>query len=127
MESRAAYTINFERNRDGVLRALVAGVRSLPATIGYWEAILAEIAKARPTALIVLDELVGEELAASEWKQLVQAMVGRGLEGLPIAHVKPFSFDQISYCERYAKEAGLNARAFRREQEAVAWLRSPAE
>ena len=120
------FLIAFDEMEGGRLRAQVTGVRSVDATIGYWEAILAEIAKARPTALIVLDELVGEELAASEWKQLVQAMVGRGLEGLPIAHVKPFSFDQISYCERYAKEAGLNTRAFRREQEAVAWLRSPA-
>ena len=79
-----------------------------------------------PSGLLVLDELVGEELAASEWKCLVERMAGRGLEGVRIAHVKPFSFDQISYCERYARESGLDARTFRRESEAHDWLRAPA-
>jgi len=122
----APFAIHFSRCPDGVLRASVAGVRSLQATIAYWDAILTESGRERPTALMVLDDLVGEELAASEWKQLVQNVAGRGLEGIPIAHVKPFSFDQMSYCERYANEAGLIARTFRRKNDAIAWLQARA-
>lgn len=122
----AAISTTFERRQAGLLVTRVAGIRSLTATIAYWEAILAEIAKEAPRSLLVLDELVGEELAASEWKQLVLHVLGRGLEGVPIAHVKSFSFDQISYCERYANEYGLVARAFRHETEAEAWLRAQA-
>lgn len=120
------FTIEFQRVDDGVLRARVAGIRTVESTIGYWESILREVASGKPRGLLVLDQLVGEELAASEWKQLVLHVLGRGLEGVPIAHVKPFSFDQISYCERYANEYGLVARAFRRESEAEAWLQAQA-
>ena len=120
------FLIAFDEMEGGRLRAQVTGVRSVDATIGYWEAILARIAEARPAGLMVMDELVGEELSASEWKQLVTQMVGRGLEGIPLAHVKPFTFDQINYCEKYANDAGLEARAFRREADAVAWLRAHA-
>jgi hypothetical protein len=73
--------------------------------------------------LLVVVELVGEELAASEWKALVDGVAGRGLEGVQIAHAKPFALDQIDYCERYANEAGLQARTFRSVDEALAWLR----
>ena len=100
MKTGAAYTIHFERNRDGVLRALVAGVRSLPATIGYWEAILGEIAKGRPTALMVMDELVGEELAASEWKQLVEAMAGHDAP----EHTKLWAMVETPYAMLHAEE-----------------------
>lgn len=120
----SAFALDFSRTDDGLLCARVGGVRSVASTIAYWEGILAEVTRERPAGLIVLDELVGEELAASEWKKLVVHMAGRGLEGVPIAHVKAFAFDQISYCERYANEAGLQARAFRRESEARDWLRA---
>ena len=113
--------------RDGeVLEARVRGVRDLATTVAYWEAILERIAHAPVRKLLVVDELVGEELSASEWKTLVDSVAGRGLEGVAIAHAKPFAFDQINYCERYAREAGLQARAFRGEDEALAWLRAPA-
>ena len=119
--------VDFERTPDGVLRAEVAGLRSVASTIGYWEAILAQVREAKPTGLLVIDGLVGEELSASEWKTLVVHVQEDGaLADVPIAHVKPFSFDQINYCERYAKEAGLAAHAFRREPDAVAWLQARA-
>ena len=118
--------VRFRPMPHGVLRAQVMGVRSLASTIAYWEAILARVLQDQPRALLVVDELVGEELSASEWKTLVEEMVGRGLEGVRIAHVKPFAFDQINYCERYANAAGLESRTFRREPEASAWLRADA-
>jgi hypothetical protein len=122
----AHFLVTFDDLGDGLLRARVTGVRSLETTVGYWEAILQRVSATGPTRLLVSDELSGEELSASEWKRLVEEMKGRGLEGVRIAHVKPFAFDQISYCERYAREAGLEARAFRRESEARTWLDAPA-
>ncbi|TAK39079.1 MAG: hypothetical protein EPO30_06105 [Lysobacteraceae bacterium] len=123
---QATHTLAFQRSAEGLLRARVAGIRTVESTIGYWESILEEVAREKPRGLLVLDQLVGEELSASEWKQLVLHVLGRGLEGVPIAHAKPFSFDQISYCERYANEYGLLARTFRREAEAEAWLQAQA-
>ena len=122
----AGHTLELRRGEDGTLRARVAGIRDVASTVAYWESILEACASERPRGLLVLDQLQGEELSASEWKQLVMHVAGRGLEGVPIAHVKPFSFDQISYCERYANEFGLVARAFRREDDAEAWLRAQA-
>lgn len=119
----APFAIEFDELDGGVLHARVRGVRGLGTTIRYWESMLSRIAERPPAGLLVMDELVGEELAASEWKSLVATMTGRGLEGVPIAHVKPFALDQIDYCETYARESGLDARAFRDEGEALAWLR----
>ena len=119
----APFAIDFEELDGAILHARVRGVRGLGTTIRYWESILARIAGRPPAGLLVMDELVGEELSASEWKSLVAKMAGRGLEGVAIAHVKSFSLDQIDYCETYASEAGLDARAFRDEAEALAWLR----
>lgn len=110
---------------DDVLRARVIGVRSLESTVGYWEAIAKELALCRSGGLLLVDELQGEELSASEWKTLVANMLGRGLDGVRIAHVKPFALDQIDYCERSATAAGLVARVFREEAQARRWLAGP--
>lgn len=120
------FDIEFGEPGDGLLRARVRGLRDFGHTIDYWEAILARVGGKRPRGLLVVDELVGEDLSASEWKLLVEKMTGRGLEGIPIAHAKPFALDQINYCETYANEAGLTARTFRDEDDALAWLRAPA-
>jgi hypothetical protein len=105
------------------LRVTVRGVRSLAATIAYWEAIVARIAEDPPKWLLVIDELRGQELSASEWEQLVDRMLGRGLETVRIAHVKVFGLDHVEYCELYANAAGLETRAFAHEPEAERWLR----
>jgi len=115
------FLINFSQDGD-VLRARVIGVRTLASTIGYWEAIAVELAQRKPTGLLLVDELKGEELSASEWKALVAGVRDRGLDGVRIAHVKPFSLDQIDYCEQAATAAGLAARVFREEGEAQRWL-----
>ena len=117
------YSLKLARVGADGLRAEVRGSRTLDTTIAYWEAILDHVIQRRPRWLLVSDELRGDELRAAEWKQLVEAMAGRGLEGMRIAHVKPFGLDHIEYCEIYAREAGLDARAFSDEGMAGRWLR----
>ena len=63
------------------------------------------------------------ELAIPEWRALVEKMKGRGLEGLRIAHVKPNGMDHLEYCEIFAREAGIDARAFSDAGVADRWLR----
>jgi len=117
------YSLKLTRVGADGLRAEVRGARTLETTIAYWEAILDHVKQRRPRWLLVLDELRGHELRAAEWKELVEAMAGRGLEGVRIAHVKPFGLDHIEYCEIYAREAGLDARAFADEGVAERWAR----
>ena len=64
------------------------------------------------------DGLRGNELSSREWKELVDAM-----EGVRIAHVKPYGLDHVEYGEIYAREAGLDARTFSDEGVAERWLR----
>lgn len=110
--AKADYSLDLIRIGADGLRAEVQGLRTLQATIAYWETILEHVNARRPRWLLVLDELRGHELAAREWKELVDAMADRGLEGVRIADVKPFGLDHLEYCEIYAREAGLDARAF---------------
>ena len=114
--------VEFTELEGGILCTRVRGLRDLETTYDYWAAIVDRVARKRPEGLLVVDELLGEEMSASEWKHLVEKVAGRGLEGLPIAHVKPFALDQINYCEMYARESGLDARAFRDEGDALRWL-----
>jgi hypothetical protein len=122
-EPPIGFAIEFGRfGADGV-RVHVTGRRSLDATVAYWEAIVQRIALDRPRCLLVIDDMRGEELSPAQWNELVQKMLGRGLEGIRIAHVKQFGMDHIEYCELYANLAGLRARAFDNEPEARRWLR----
>ena len=111
---------------DG-LRALVTGTRTLDSTIEYWEAIARRVGEERPAKLLVLDELVGPELTAAQWEQLVEKMLGYGLRSVRIAHVKTSGLGQAEYCEIYANIAGFDARAFTGEAEAMRWLRYGSE
>lgn len=108
--------------RDG-LRVHVSGPRTLASTIDYWRRIAAQVAQSGPRLLLLVDELVGPELSAHEWEDLVQAMVGAGLERVRIAHVKVNGLGHLEYCEIYANAAGFDARAFVDAREAERWLR----
>ena len=114
--------LNFTRDGDG-LRATVTGPRTLANTIAYWIAILDEVHAQRPLWLFVCDRLQGHELSVAEWYELVAKMQGRGLEGMRIAHVKPSGMDHLEYCEIFAREAGIDARAFSDPGIAERWLR----
>ena len=116
------YTLKLTRDGDG-LWATVTGTRNPANTVAYWEAILAEVLRQRPRWLYVDDRLKGSEIAIGEWFALVDAMKGRGLEGLRIAHVKPAGVNHLEYCEIFAREAGLEARAFSDPGTAERWLR----
>ena len=105
------------------LRAHAEGIGSFAATVACWRAILVEIRKRRPTAVLLVDEMRGSALTAAEWQTLVQAMSGQGLEGVRIAHVKPYGLQNTEYCEIYAREAGFDARVFDNEATADLWVR----
>ena len=107
----------------GLLRATARGPGNYANTLHYWETIATELRRRKPAALLLVDETSGPPLSAEEWKALVEEMVGRGLERVRIAHVKPFGLQRIEYCELYAREAGLDARVFTNEREASLWLR----
>ena len=117
-----AYSLTTSREGRG-LRAVVRGERTLANTIAYWEALLEEIDAQRPQWLFLCDRLVGHELSAEDWYALVKKMTGRGLEGIRIAHVKPSGMDHLEYCEIFAREAGIDARAFSDAGVAERWLR----
>lgn len=123
MRDAVDYTFHARRMRGGGLRVTVGGPRSLENTLAYWNAILAEVKAEPPQWLLVCDDLRGPELTADEWCALVAEMVGRGLEGVRIAHVKPSGLAQIEHCELCAREAGLDARAFTDLGMAERWLR----
>ncbi len=119
----SALLVRFER-KWGALWVQVAGEGSFANTMTYWQAILDEILRDRPPGgLLLVDELEGAPLAEDQWRELVAAMRGRGLEGLRIAHVKPRGLEKLEHCEMYAREAGLDARAFDHERAAEIWLR----
>ena len=119
------YGVHTEFSRFGAhgMRVRVSGERSLEGTIAYWTQIVEHVAKSHPRCLLVLDELHGTELTPAQWNDLVQSMVGKGLEQVRIAHVKLFGLDHIEYCELYANIEGFDARAFNNIPEAERWLR----
>jgi hypothetical protein len=116
-------TIRTELQRVGLLRVEVSGAGDYANTIAYWRTIVEAVHEHHPRALLLIDLTTGPALKPEEWKSLVDAMSGSGLERLRIAHVKPRGLQQIEYCELYAREAGFTARVFTDEGEAGIWLR----
>jgi hypothetical protein len=122
MDFGGSLTVRTSRNR-GVLRVEVSGPGTYANTLAYWNSIVAAVHEQTPQGLLLIDTTTGEALSAQEWKALVDAMTGRGLEVVRIAHVKPRGLQQIEYCELYAREAGFIARVFTEEAQADLWLR----
>lgn len=122
MAGTDSLSVAFAASGD-VLRALVQGHATYANTLEYWQRVAAVLRERKPHGLLLIDETSGEPLTAEEWKALVEAMAGEGLESVRIAHVKPFGLQRIEYCELYAREAGLDARVFTNETEAMFWLR----
>jgi hypothetical protein len=118
----ATYGLTFRREGDG-LRATVSGKRTFDNTLAYWQGIVAQIEAKRPRWLYVSDHLQGPELQIGDWLMLVSSMQGRGLEGMRIAHVRVGGMDHLEYCEIFAREAGIDARAFNDPGVAERWLR----
>lgn len=119
------FRISFRRE-EGHLRAAVSGyVGSLETTIAYWSAIGEEIRQARPLSLLVVDQMEGGPMPEAQLPQLVDAMNGRGFEGLRIAYVEGHleQLAQAEGAEILAREGGFNVRVFANEMDAAVWLR----
>jgi hypothetical protein len=114
--------VTFRPTRTG-LRATATGPGTYAATVACWEAILVQVQERRPETILLIDEMRGPSLHAEEWHGLVDAMRGKGLENVRIAHVKPMGLQGIEYCEIFAREAGFHARVFDNEATAERWLR----
>lgn len=126
MPDPCGFQISFQR-MPSRLRAHVQGASSFVATVDYWRAILVEVRRCKPVALLLIDEMHGPALSAQEWQALVDVTAGQGLEGVRIAHVKPLGLQSVEYCEIYSREAGLDARVFDNETLADLWLRHGAD
>lgn len=120
--TQAAFDIVFSAHPVG-LKARVRGEGTLENTVAYWRAIVSELEKRPSPALLLIDEMRGDPLSEEQWRQLVEAMKGGPLDKMRIAHAKPLGLQKIEYCEIFALEAGMNARVFSSEIEAVMWLR----
>jgi hypothetical protein len=107
------------------LRFEVTGEGSLANTIAYWEIIVSHLQRDDAHGVLLIDRMTGPALSAAQWRSLVQAMDGHGLEKVRIAHVKPNGLQEVEYCELYAIEAGIDALVFEDERLADLWLRHP--
>jgi hypothetical protein len=120
--TQATFQIAFSTHPFG-LKAHVRGESLFENTVAYWRAIGAEL-KGRPaTGLLLLDEMTGVPLSEDDWRQVVEVMKSGPLGQVRIAHVKPMGLEKIEYCEIFAVEAGMQARVFTSESDAVLWLR----
>lgn len=120
--SQASFEIVFSTHPFG-LKARVSGETTFDNTVAYWRIVVAELDKRPSPALLLMDRMTGIPLTEEHWRQLVEMMKGGPLERLRIAHVKPMGLERVEYCEIFALEAGMHARVFTDQTEAVLWLR----
>lgn len=125
--SVAAAPIRIEYSHAaGCLRAKVSGHNgSLETTVAYWTEIAGEVRRLRPGTLLVIDDMSGGPPCAADLQQFVDAMAGKGFEGVRIAYVEAHG-DQIAKVEVgeiLARERGYKARVFGDENQASLWLR----
>ena len=120
--TEAAFQIVFSTHPFG-LKAQLSGEAVFDNTVAYWRAIVEELGKRPAKGLLLVDEMTGDPLSEEHWRQLVEMMKGGPLEQVRIAHVKPLGLQKIEYCEIFAVEAGMQARVFTEERDAVMWLR----
>jgi len=123
--STRLFRISFRREH-GHLRASVSGYGgSLETTVAYWNAIAEEVRRARPLSLLVVDQMDGGPMPPAQLPEFIDAVAGRGFEGLRIAFVEAH-FEQLAQAqvaEILACEKGFNVRVFTNEMEAAVWLR----
>ncbi|MET0814402.1 MAG: hypothetical protein ABWX88_04355 [Pseudoxanthomonas sp.] len=120
--TQASFEIVFSTHPFG-LKAKVSGQATFENTLAYWRAISAELSRQPANGLLLIDETTGAALSEEHWRRLVEGMKDGPLDKLRIAHVKPRGLERIEYCELFALEAGMHARVFTEENEALLWLR----
>ena len=87
------------RQEDGHLRASVSGYGgNLETTIAYWKAIGEQVREVGPVSLLVVDRMDGGRMPLEQLPQFVDALSGRGFEGMRIAFVETH-IDQLSQAE----------------------------
>jgi hypothetical protein len=106
---------------DG-LRVHVRGEENYGNTVAYWREIARAARSGEARRILLVDELQGAPLSEEQWLQLVLSMEGSGIERVRIAHAKPLGMNEVEYCEIFARDAGIDARAFPDEAAAAAWL-----
>jgi len=119
---RAELSVAFAAHPAG-LRVEVHGANTFDNTLAYWQQIVAEVRRRKPTGLLLVDHLQGPSLDAAQWLVLVSTMRGLGLEKIRIAHVRPAGLQQLEHCEIFAVELGFQAHVFVDERAAELWLR----
>lgn len=108
------------------LRASVSGYGgSVDTTIAYWNAIGEEVRKVRPRSVLVVDQMDGGPMPREHLQQFIDAMSGRGFEGIRIAYVEAHvdQLSQAEIAEILACEKGFNVRVFGNEMDAAVWIR----
>lgn len=120
-----AFQVGFSTFRDG-LRAYVTGCNgTLECTLGYWRVIAAEVRRARPAQLLVVDVLDGGVPPPEQLLAFVQAMTEEDIRDLRIAYVedKPESIPKVELAGIFAHEQGFTVQVFDNEDAAMRWLR----
>jgi hypothetical protein len=110
----------------GALSARITGAKgSIDITLGYWQAIGAEVIRLHPRTLLVIDEMQGEPLPVEQMQHLVDAMTWEGFEQMRVAYVATpgRQMSRVEVAEILARERGFNVRVFSNETDASLWLR----
>lgn len=120
-----SYEVTFERHHGTLRVHLSAPRRDYSDMLTAWQAIIAEVARDAPDALLVVSDVQGAPLSNEQIEAFVHAMRGRGLERLRIAYVYPHiaGWTEAQTAEILALESGFEARVFADERAAETWLR----
>lgn len=125
MSAPASFRIEYRR-QGSLLRAKLTGVKgSLEITLAYWRALAEEARRDPPRALLVVCDMEGDPAPPGQISELIQAMVGQGLENIRVAYVEARSqqIPAVEFAEILAREQGFDARVFGNEADATVWLR----
>jgi hypothetical protein len=120
-----AYDVEFEPGPLWLRVRIRGDGRDLDSTLEAWRRIAGEVARRRPSALLVVSEVRGEPLKLEQVEAFVRGMKGLGLEALTVAYVYPKveGWLQVETAQILAMEAGFEVRAFADEATAGMWLR----
>lgn len=90
-----------------------------------WRELAERVRARRPTALLVVDRLAGEQVTPEQQAELITGLVGSGIDEVRMAYVaRPQAgFAFVERAEILAREMGFNVRAFDTEHAAEIWLR----
>jgi hypothetical protein len=112
--------------RPGYLLAEVSGPKgSIELSVAYWQVLAQEVARRNAHRLMVVDRLVGPSLPPEGLLEVIDRLVGSGLQDVRIAYVEPAAehVPAMEHGQIFAAEKGFNARVFGEICAADRWLR----